>query len=141
MAVNGRVLAGHGQLDRKFNPGREPDAVSGLKKEFYFIRNYLVLFEIQFIIFFKFLIFSVCSCTCYGSTTKDQHRRMSTAGGGLKLRPRNYKPWYSKFWQQLFRKLGCQDFSGRNSDDGNYYDEETQSISNHARFAIKRASL
>ena len=41
MAVNGRVLAGHGQLDRKFNPGREPDAVSGLKKkEFYFIRNY-----------------------------------------------------------------------------------------------------
>ena len=35
MAVNGRVLAGHGQLDRKFNPGREPDAVSGLKQEFY----------------------------------------------------------------------------------------------------------
>ena len=38
MAVNGRVLAGHGQLDRKFNPGREPDAVSGLLK----ILSYLV---------------------------------------------------------------------------------------------------
>ena len=82
---------------------------------------------------------SVCSCTCYGSSSKsskDQHRRMSTT----KL-PRNYKPWYSRFWQRLFRKFGCQDFSGFNSDDGNYYDEETQSISNHARFAIKRASL
>merc|ERR1712141_176097 len=48
MAVNGRVLAGHGQLDRKFNPGREPDAVS------------------------------VCSCTCYGASTSKDQRRLSS---------------------------------------------------------------
>ena len=129
MAVNGRVLAGHHMDQHKFNPGREPDAVS------------------------------VCSCTCYGSGKSTKERRLSSGGRFIRV----YKPWYSRVWHRTLRSLGCHDFSGPNSDDGNcecfstkqiqnynpfsrifsvlVYDEETQSISNHTRFAVKRASF
>lgn len=97
MAVNGKVLAGHAQLDRKFNPGREPDAVS------------------------------VCSCTCYGVIKKDKSQR--------KL------PLFWRLLNGTSNMLGCGDLSMVTNDDSNFYDEETQSISNHTRFAVKRASF
>ena len=97
MAVNGKVLAGHAQLDRKFNPGREPDAVS------------------------------VCSCTCYGVIKKDKSQR--------KL------PLFWRLLNGTSKMLGCGDLSMVTNDDSNFYDEETQSISNHTRFAVKRASF
>ena len=97
MAVNGKVLAGHAQLDRKFNPGREPDAVS------------------------------VCSCTCYGVIKKDKSQK--------KL------PLFWRLLNGTSKMLGCGDLSMVTNDDSNFYDEETQSISNHTRFAVKRASF
>jgi hypothetical protein len=40
----------------------------------------------------------------------------------------------------LGRTFGCGE-SVQHIDEENFYDEETQSISNYARFAVKRASF
>lgn len=100
MAVNGRVLSGHGQLDQKFNPGQEPDAVS------------------------------VCSCTCYGTSGTSGYTKQNP-GGKIHM----------KAWRRMTRLFGCQDFIGSPGDESNFYDAENQSISNHTRLAVKRASF
>jgi hypothetical protein len=115
MAVNGRILAG-----RKFNPGLEPDAVS------------------------------VCSCTCYGNkSSKDGNKtifkqQQSLKRGGKQTgssrRNPNQRPIYIRIWNGILRFVGFPDPDSTDSD-GNYYDEETQSINNYARFAVKRASF
>ena len=79
---------------------------------------------------------SVCSCTCYGTKQKEKIQRKGTV-----VVVRRAKPVYIRLWNRLIRRLGCADASGPSSEDGNYYDEETQSINNHARFAVKRASF
>ena len=100
MAVNGRVLSGHAQLEHKFNPGREPDAAS------------------------------VCSCTCYG-TRKEIVSNTHPAKTGC-----------HKAIRRMAKMFGCQDLVGLDAwDDSNFYDEENQSISNHTRLAVKRASF
>ena len=40
-----------------------------------------------------------------------------------------------------YRLFGCQDFIGSPGEESNFYDAENQSISNHARLAVKRASF
>ena len=47
----------------------------------------------------------------------------------------------SRLWRFVLRIFGFRRYQNSHSDDSNYYDEETQSISNFARYAVKRASL
>merc|ERR1712083_198721 len=96
MAVNGRVLSGHGQLDQ----GKESDAVS------------------------------VCSCTCYGASGTSNY---------IKQNPGSKLP--TRAWRRMTRLFGCQDFIGSPGDESNFYGAENQSISNHTRLAVKRASF
>ena len=64
---------------------------------------------------------SVCSCTCYSRPRRGRRRPQS---GGL--------------WSRLLWRLGMGG-EDRNSD--NYYDSETQSISNYTKLAVKRSSF
>jgi len=104
---------------------------------------------------------SVCSCTCYGRSTArsragDDERNGSggdrdhrTDGGeesgrrpdgsSLSESSRQQPPGRRMLWC-LGRTFGCGE-SVQNLDEENFYDEETQSISNYARYAVKRASF
>jgi len=76
---------------------------------------------------------SVCSCTCY------------TGSVGSKMLQRDMNnPFLGKNWcrwSKIALFFGCGDFAGSPGDDSNFYDEENQSISNHTRLAVKRASF
>ena len=138
MAVNGRVLAGNAAaagLDSKTLYGKkEPDVAS------------------------------VCSCTCYGNKPKKdptRKRRIIPLKG--KRNPKyeteirsgcrindlrtgavtTARPIFrtNRFLRSILRIFGFRRYQGSYSDDSNYYDEETQSISNIARHAVKRSSL
>ena len=61
---------------------------------------------------------SVCSCTCYPA-----HRGKARGEAGL--------------WARLLSSVG---FSDDHASD-NYYDAETQSISNYTKLAVKRSSF
>ncbi len=79
---------------------------------------------------------SVCSCTCYGGvgssgTFKEQ--------GPNDFQQRGAGP-YKRVWRVVTEWLGCQDLLEK-ADESNVYDEENQSISNHTRLAVKRASF
>jgi len=101
MAVNGRVLSGHNDMNHKFKTGLEPDAAS------------------------------VCSCTCYGTSGSSGYAKQENPGLAI----------YWRAWRRLTRLFGCQDFIGSPGEESNFYDAENQSISNHARLAVKRASF
>ena len=68
---------------------------------------------------------SVCSCTCY-----PQPRSRSGTTGKRHAEP--------GFLSRLLTKMGVRD-NDRTSD--NYYDSETQSISNYTKLAVKRSSF
>ena len=63
---------------------------------------------------------SVCSCTC---VPRARTKRRPESGG---------------LWSRLMWRLGMGG-EDRNSD--NYYDSETQSISNYTKLAVKRSSF
>ncbi|QQP52240.1 Uncharacterized protein FKW44_004329, partial [Caligus rogercresseyi] len=114
MAVNGRVLAGH-------SVQASDDLYSSPSSE----------------------NVSVCSCTCYGdSSTSASHwrSRRSKKGRRSQMEPvlmrKRRVGW--NHWNP-FVALGC--IQKEQEDDGNYYDEETQSINNYTRFAVKRSSF
>ena len=65
---------------------------------------------------------SVCSCTCYPARRKV---RGEGAGGGGGL------------WARLLSVVGWTEERRGN----NYYDAETQSISNYTKLAVKRSSF
>ncbi len=91
---------------------------------------------------------SVCSCTCYGSRSATRSLRQveqdamdtgeggegstGTGGGG---RSRG-----SRILWCVGKVLGCRE-SITHFDEENFYDAETQSISNFNRFSVKRASF
>ena len=109
---------------------------------------------------------SVCSCTCYGNKPKKDPERLirmknrkgrnrdsesDTTRNTCRLNNvrtriegrdsrRPISRW-SRFWRFVLRIFGFRHYNSSHSDDSNYYDEETQSISNYARYAVKRASL
>ena len=108
---------------------------------------------------------SVCSCTCYGNKPKkDPVRliRMKKRKGGqgdsesemrdacklnnvrTRIEGRDSRrpiTRCARLWRFVLRIFGFRRYQNSHSDDSNYYDEETQSISNYARYAVKRASL
>ena len=104
---------------------------------------------------------SVCSCTCYGNKPKkdptklirlknrkngDTESRANCRLNNLRTRiegrdSRRPISRYTRFWRFVLRLFGFRRYQGSHSDDSNYFDEETQSISNYARYAVKRASL
>ena len=86
---------------------------------------------------------SICSCTCYGrsggrSTTPNGGREGGSGacaeGSGEGARS------CARAWQCVGQLLGCREVR-EEYDEENFYDEETQSISNYTRFAVKRASF
>ena len=68
---------------------------------------------------------SVCSCTCYPVRRK---ARGETGAGGAGA---------GGLWARLLAGLGWAE----DRDSNNYYDAETQSISNYAKLAVKRSSF
>lgn len=80
---------------------------------------------------------SVCSCTCYGARSSSRGGR-TTRGRG-RGRRRREKGLAQRVCLCLGKTFGCGEELDNNSD--NFYDEETQSISNYARLAVKRASF
>ena len=108
---------------------------------------------------------SVCSCTCYGNKPKkdpsrsirlknrkgQQHVSESETRDSCRLNnlrtrvegrdTRRTKSRCALCLSFVFRIFGFRRYQNSHSDDSNYYDEETQSISNYARYAVKRASL
>ena len=135
IAVNGRVLAGtRGAPSKDLFAKKEEDVAS------------------------------VCSCTCYGNKPKkDPSReiRLKTRRGkraseselrnscrtdNLRTRvegrdSRRKISRSARFWRFVLRIFGFRRYQNSHSDDSNYYDEETQSISNYAKYSVKRASL
>jgi len=140
MAVNGRVLAGHapcagGGLDTQGAYGKQdPDLAS------------------------------VCSCTCYGNKPKKDHskhrwtqrRRRNRERGGesgesggvgeiqsgpCRTRRQHGALRHNWVWRFIMGIFGFRNYQNSRSSDSNYFDEETQSISNIAKFSVKRSSL
>ena len=72
---------------------------------------------------------SVCSCTCYPAP--------SNRGRGGSMRGRGNKRGGAGLFTRLLVRLGLVE--DRTSD--NYYDSETQSISNYTKLAVKRSSF
>ena len=107
---------------------------------------------------------SVCSCTCYGNKPKKdalsiirmknrKDKRASETEIRDKCRINNLRTRVegrdsrrkvsrsARFWRFVLRIFGFRRYQNSHSDDSNYYDEETQSISNYTRYGVKRASL
>ena len=122
MAVNGRILAGH-QVGPAVAPFDPAVYAQGGSKRFRKQPD----------------VASVCSCTCYGvseSKTASRTRKHSQRG----RRKRGLRVQIRRFFRRLLGLTG-QGSDASDSADGNFYDEETQSISNCHRFAVKRASM
>ena len=76
---------------------------------------------------------SVCSCTCYG--------RRRTGGNKSQQNPnQQQRSSGTKMLWCVGKMFGCRE-SVTNIDEENFYDAETQSISNYTRYAVKRASF
>ena len=108
---------------------------------------------------------SVCSCTCYGNKPKkdpsreirlknrkgkraseSEFRNSCRTTSKLRTRvegrdSRRKIGRIARFWRFVLRIFGFRRYQNSHSDDSNYYDEETQSISNYVRYHVKRASL
>eukprot|EP00095_Tigriopus_kingsejongensis_P002013 maker-scaffold419_size176504-snap-gene-0.33 protein:Tk02013 transcript:maker-scaffold419_size176504-snap-gene-0.33-mRNA-1 annotation:"two pore potassium channel protein sup-9" len=78
---------------------------------------------------------SICSCTCYGGRSGT-----GTGVNGPGSRGRKRMSPGARALGCMGRILGCKE-SLHEFDEENFYDAETQSISNYARYAIKRASF
>lgn len=76
---------------------------------------------------------SVCSCTCYSAGRRFSRQQSRQEGGGRVI--------------GILKMLGCTRILGWLSpingadEEGNFFDSETQSISNYARLAVKRSSF
>ena len=90
---------------------------------------------------------SVCSCTCYGRSSRhagqqqqqlDRVGDAAAAGGGVGG-GNGGRASLRVLWC-VGKMFGCRE-SVTHLDEENFYDAETQSISNYARFAVKRASF
>ena len=68
---------------------------------------------------------SVCSCTCYPARRKGRGEAGGGGGRGGGL------------WARLLSGVGWTEERASN----NYYDAETQSISNYTKLAVKRSSF
>ncbi|XP_040564664.1 two pore potassium channel protein sup-9 [Lepeophtheirus salmonis] len=116
MAVNGRVLAGHSIDTSNHNLYSSASSEN----------------------------VSVCSCTCYGESSNWKTRRFKKSSRRTRRGNESYlmsmrrKRKCNEWWNPLIA-LGC--VQREEEDDGNYYDEETQSINNYTRFAVKRSSF
>ncbi len=91
---------------------------------------------------------SVCSCTCYGSRSATRSRRqeqmqsqgMATGESGGGSIGGGGRSGGSRILWCVGKMFGCRE-SITHFDEENFYDTETQSISNFNRFAVKRASF
>ncbi|XP_059099720.1 two pore potassium channel protein sup-9-like [Tigriopus californicus] len=92
---------------------------------------------------------SVCSCTCYGRVGQSGQPVNATLGNvNLASETNRTNGFRGPTWRRstaralgfVGRIFGCKE-NLQEFDDENFYDEETQSISNYARYAIKRASF
>lgn len=98
---------------------------------------------------------SVCSCTCYGQKSRSGGGggggNVTSQGGSRKRRKEvnedgelvdvmQPQAASSRLLWCAGKIFGCRE-SMHNLDGENFYDEETQSISNYTRFAVKRASF
>ena len=88
---------------------------------------------------------SVCSCTCYGSSSTNKRFLFGSKKKRKSKRQRALStsvPLQRSAWQKLVRFVTFRwRSSSSEGSDENFYDEETQSISNYKRFAIKRNSM
>ncbi len=116
LAVNGRVLAGQ-QLaatsERNIFVSSGGDELGGSDKT------------------------SICSCTCYGRSSAPTSTAAATESVSRR-RPAKSRGRCSVWC--LDKLFGCRE-SVTNIDEENFYDEETQSISNFAKYHVKRASF
>ena len=112
---------------------------------------------------------SVCSCTCYGGQSKSSRNGGGGSGNNPPQGKRGWREQKRVLKKELVttedgeevievvrsvepqgtssrllwcagKIFGCRE-SMHNLDGENFYDEETQSISNYTRFAVKRASF
>ena len=86
---------------------------------------------------------SVCSCTCYGRSSgnnSNQQQQQQQQEGSPPRRAGATSGHGGRLLWCVGKMFGCRE-SVTHLDEENFYDAETQSISNYARFAIKRASF
>ena len=151
MAVNGRILAGHQQWQSPTGATASAAGLTPFDPALYAqggIKGFRRPPSVT----------SVCSCTCYGTSDSKAgffggRGRQSRSGvGGGQAGGRRTSRGQQRVRRKrgfaivrFFRRLlglasGSSDHSA-DSADANFYDEETQSISNYQRYAIKRVSM
>ena len=82
---------------------------------------------------------SVCSCTCYPGSSRDRKSKQMSAvagSGGRRKKGKKSVKWWQRIWFKWTRSRNNFD-----ENDDHFLDEETMSISNAKKNAIKRNSL